>query len=684
MQKGKINVTGKDIFPIIKKFLYSDHEIFLRELISNAVDATQKIKILSSKGEYKDELGELTIRVKIDKKAKTLTISDAGIGMDKEEIDKYINQIAFSGATDFIEKHKDDANAIIGHFGLGFYSSFMVSDTVKIISKSYKAEKPAVRWECDGSPDFTLEEIKKENRGTDIILHIDKDSENFLEDSKIEELLNKYCKFLPVKIAFGKEKEQKDDKSGETEKDHIINNTTPAWTKKPADLTDEDYKNFYKELYPGSFEDPLFHIHLNVDYPFNLTGILYFPKFKNSIEIQKNKIQLFQRQVFVTDSVEGIVPEFLTLLHGVLDSPDIPLNVSRSYLQSDRNVKKISSHITKKVADRLTELFTKEREDFEKKWNDLRIFIQYGMLSDEKFYEKAIKFFLLQNTEGKFFTFDEYKKITEPNQTDKDKNLIFLYTTDPEGQYSFIAEAKEKGYDVLIMDGQLDAHFINQVETKLGGTRFTRVDADVIDKLIQKDEKFESQLTKEDEENLSQVFQSQLPEDATFLVSFEAMRKTANPTIVTQNEFMRRMKDMSKLGGEASFYGNLPDSFNLIVNSNHKIVLNLNKKLHKELEKDLKIINEEKDKINSEIDALNTLQKDKKEEEIPQEEKDKRKELNKQISDTDNKKQELLTTFGKKQKLVKQLIDLGLLANNMLKGKSLNKFVKRSIELIET
>ncbi len=684
MQKGKINVTGEDIFPIIKKFLYSDHEIFLRELISNAVDATQKIKILSSKGEYEDELGDLTVRVKIDKKAKTITVSDAGIGMDKEEIDKYINQIAFSGATDFIEKHKDDANAIIGHFGLGFYSSFMVSDSVEIISKSYKTEKPAVRWECDGSPDFTLQEVEKENRGTDIILHIDKDSENFLEDSKIEELLNKYCKFLPVEIAFGKEKEWKDNKSVETDKDHIINNTTPAWTKKPADLTDDDYKKFYKELYPGSFEEPLFYIHLNVDYPFNLTGILYFPKFKNTIEIQKNKIQLFQRQVFVTDSVEGIVPEFLTLLHGVLDSPDIPLNVSRSYLQSDRNVKKISSHITKKVADRLKELFTKEREDFEKKWNDLRIFIQYGMLSDEKFYEKAVKFFLLQNTEGKFFTFDEYKKITEPNQTDKDKNLIYLYTTDPEGQYSFIEEAKEKGYDVLVMNGQLDAHFINQVETKLEGTRFTRVDADVIDKLIQKDEKFESQLTKEDEENLSQVFQSQLPEDATFLVSFEAMRKTANPTIVTQNEFMRRMKDMSKLGGEASFYGNLPDSFNLIVNSNHKIVLNLNKKLHKELEKDLKIIKEEKDKINSEIDALNTLKKDKKEEEIPQEEKDKREELNKKISEIENKKRDLLTKFGKKQKLVKQLIDLGLLANNMLKGKSLNKFVKRSIELIET
>ncbi len=683
MQKGKINVTGEDIFPIIKKFLYSDHEIFLRELVSNAVDATQKLKILASKGDFKGELGDLTIRIKADKKAKTLTISDAGIGMDAEEIDKYINQIAFSGAEDFLEKYKDDTNAIIGHFGLGFYSAFMVSDKVEIVSKSYKQESKAVRWECDGSPNFTLEETEKERRGTDIILHIDKDSEDFLNDSKIEELLNKYCKFLPIEIAFGKEKEYKDNKQVETDKDHIINNTKPAWTKKPADLKNEDYMNFYKELYPSSFEDPLFYIHLNVDYPFNLTGILYFPKFKNTIEIQKNKIQLYQRQVFVTDSVEGIVPEFLTLLHGVLDSPDIPLNVSRSYLQSDRNVKKISSHITKKVADRLKEIFTKEREDFEKKWNDLRIFIEYGMLSDEKFYEKAIKFFLLQNTEGKFFTFDEYKKLTEANQTDKDKNLIYLYTTDSEGQYSFIEEAKEKGYDVLVMDGQLDAHFINHVETKLGGIRFVRVDADVIDKLIPKEEKFESKLTKEEEENLSVVFQSQLPDNATFLVNFEAMSETANPTVVTQNEFMRRMKDMSKMGGEASFYGNLPDSFNLIVNSNHNLVSKLNEKLHKSLDKELEKINEEKAVINSEIDALNTLQKDKKEEEIPQEEKDKREELNKKLQEIEDKKRKILEKFGKKQKLVKQLIDLGLLANNMLKGESLSKFVKRSIELIK-
>lgn len=683
MQKGKINVTGDDIFPIIKKFLYSDHEIFLRELVSNAIDATQKLKILASKNVLKGKLGDLTIHIKVDKKAKTLTISDAGIGMDAEEIDKYINQIAFSGAEDFLEKYKDDKNAIIGHFGLGFYSSFMVSDKVEILSKSYKEDKPAVKWECDGSPNFVLEEAEKENRGTDIILHIDKDSEIFLEDYKIEELLNRYCKFLPIEIAFGKEKEWKDNKQIETKKNHIINNTQPAWTKKPSELSEEDYKKFYKELYPASFEEPLFNIHLNVDYPFNLTGILYFPKFKNNIEIQKNKIQLYQRQVFVTDSVEGIVPEFMTLLHGVLDSPDIPLNVSRSYLQSDKDVKKISNHITKKVADRLKEIFTKEREDFEKKWNDLRIFIEYGMLSDEKFNEKAVKFFLLQNTEGKFFTFDEYKKLTESNQTDKEKNLIYLYTTDPVGQYSFIEEAKEKGYDVLVMDGQLDAHFINQVETKLGSIRFTRVDADVIDKLIQKDENLESKLTKEDEENLSAVFQSQLPNNATFLVSFEAMRDTSNPTVVTQNEFMRRMKDMSKMGGEASFYGNLPDSFNLIVNSNHRLIQTLNEKLHNTTDKDLIKINDEIKSINSEIEALNKLQKDKKEEEIPQEEKDKREELTKKLQKTEDKKRDILTKFGKKQKLVKQLIDLGLLSNNMLKGESLSKFVKRSIELID-
>ncbi len=681
-KKGKIKVTGEDIFPIIKKFLYSDHEIFLRELISNAVDATQKLKILSSKGNYKGELGDLTIRIKADKKAKTITISDAGIGMDANEINKYINQIAFSGAEEFLDKYKDEKNAIIGHFGLGFYSSFMVSEKVEIISKSYKDDSIAVRWECDGSPNFKLKEIEKEKRGTDIVLHIDEDSTDFLEDSKITELLNKYCKFLPVEIAFGKEEKTEDGKK--IKKDKIINNTSPAWTKKPSDLSDKNYKDFYKELYPMTFDDPLFHIHLNVDYPFNLTGILYFPKFTNNIEIQKNKIQLYQRQVFVTDSVEGIVPEFMTLLHGVIDSPDIPLNVSRSYLQSDKNVKKISSHITKKVADRLKEIFTKEREDFEKKWEDLKVFVEYGMLSDEKFHEKAMKFFLLNNTEDKKFTFDEYEELVKPNQTDKDGNIIYLYTTDKEGQYSFIEEAKEKGYDVLVLDGQLDAHFINNIETKLQGKRFSRVDADVIDKLIAKEDGFESKLSSDDEANLNSVFQSQLPKDTTFLVSFEALSETSNPTIITQNEFMRRMKDMSKMGGEASFYGNLPDSYNLVINSNHKLVSELKDKMYDKIGADLEKFDKEINSLKTDIEALGKLQKDKKEEEIPQEEKDRKEELNKELSKIENDKKGILSKFGNSEKIVNQLIDLGLLANNMLKGKSLSKFVKRSIELIKS
>lgn len=682
MQKGKINVTGEDIFPIIKKFLYSDHEIFLRELVSNAVDATQKLKIISSKGEYNGELGDLTIRISVDKDAKTITISDAGVGMSAEEVDKYINQIAFSGAEEFMTKYKDDKNAIIGHFGLGFYSSFMVSEKVEIKTKSYKDDVKAVRWECDGSPNFEIEEIEKEKRGTDIILHIDEDNSEYLEDARITELLNKYCKFLPIDIAFGKDQEWKDGKMVDTGKEKVINNTKPAWTKKPSDLKTEDYNSFYKELYPMTMDDPLFHIHLNVDFPFNLTGILYFPKFTNNIEVQKNKIQLYQRQVFVTDSVEGIVPEFLTLLHGVIDSPDIPLNVSRSYLQSDRNVKKISSHITKKVADRLKDIFAKEREDFEKKWNDLKIFVEYGMLSDEKFQEKAMKFFLLNNTDGKYFTFEEYENLVKPNQTDKDNNLIYLYTTDAEGQYSFIEEAKQKGYDVLVMDGQLDAHFINSIETKLDGKKFTRIDADVIDKLIAKEDGFESKLSSEEEANLRPVFESQLPKETTILVSFEALAETTNPTLITQNEFMRRMKDMSKMGGEAAFYGSLPDSYNLVINSNHSLIVNLKDKMSGELGDELSKISEKIKAINEEVDVLNKLQKDKKEEEIPQEEKDKREELNKKISDFETEKNELLTKFGKKQKLVKQLIDLGLLANNMLKGKPLSDFVKRSIELI--
>ncbi len=681
MQKGKINVTGENIFPIIKKFLYSDHEIFLRELVSNATDATQKIKILASKGEYKDDLGNLTISIKADKKAGTITISDAGIGMTGEEVEKYINQIAFSGAEDFLEKYKDDANAIIGHFGLGFYSSFMVSEKVEIITKSYKNEK-AVKWECDGSPNFTLEETEKAERGTDVILHIDKENKEFLKEDKINDLLNKYCKFLPFEIAFGKEKEWKDKKYVDTEKDKIINNTKPAWTLKPNELQKEDYQKFYKELYPTTFEEPLFYIHLNVDYPFNLTGILYFPKFKNNIEIQKNKIQLYQRQVFVTDSVEGIVPEFLTLLHGVLDSPDIPLNVSRSYLQSDNNVKKISGHITKKVADRLNEIFTNERDDLEKKWNDLKIFIQYGMLTDEKFYEKTEKIFLLENTAHKFFTLKEYEDIVKSNQTDVDNNVIFLYSIDKEEQFSFIEAAEQKGYDVLLMNGQFDAHFINQIESKIKNIKFARVDSDVIDKLIKKEEKLESKLNSKEEADLTTVFESQLAEKSNYYVSFEAMSESANPIIITQNEFMRRMKDMSKLGGNNGYYGSFPDSFNLVINSNHPIITDLKDKMQESVGNELNQIEIEINSINNDLDALNQLQKDKKEEEISQEEKDKREELNKESDQLLNKKREILGGYANNNKIIKQLIDLGLLANNMLKGESLSRFVKRSIELI--
>lgn len=683
MQKGRINVTGEDIFPIIKKFLYSDHEIFLRELVSNATDATQKLKILASKGEFNGELGDLTIRVSIDKEAKTLTVSDAGIGMTAEEVEKYINQIAFSGAEEFMQKYKDDTNAIIGHFGLGFYSSFMVSEKVEIRTKSFVDDAKAVRWECDGSPEFSLEETEKDRRGTDIILYIDEDSSEFLEESRINGLLKKYCKFLPIEIGFGKETEYKDDKLVDTDKDKIINNTKPTWTKKPADLKEEDYSSFYRELYPATYEEPLFNIHLNVDYPFNLTGILYFPKFKNNIEIQKNKIQLYQRQVFVTDSVEGIVPEFLTLLHGVLDSPDIPLNVSRSYLQSDRNVKKISSHITKKVADRLKEIFTNDRENFEKKWDELRLFVIYGMLSDEKFAEKAESFFLLKDTEGKYFTLEEYQNLVKENQTDKSGNTIYLYTNNPEDQYSFIDTAKAKAYDVLIMDGQLDAHFINNFETKHNERRFSRVDADVIEKIIEKEDGFESKLSSKEEKDLNPVFRSHVPSNATFFVTFEALSSDNNPVVVTQNEFMRRMKDMSKIGGEAGFYGNMPESYNLVVNSNHELVSKIKEKLYAEKGNEIEEINKEISTFESDLDALKKLKEGKKEEEVPQEEKDKEAELSKKIDELESKRENLLEQYGKENKLVKQVIDLGLLANNLLKGESLSRFVKRSIELIE-
>ena len=680
MQTGKIGVTTENIFPIIKKFLYSDHEIFLRELVSNAVDATQKLKTLANTGDFKGELGNITIRIKVDKKKGTLTVSDQGIGMTQEEIEKYINQIALSSAEDFLEKYKNQTNAIIGHFGLGFYSSFMVSEKVEIITKSYQDGAKAVKWSCEGSPDYSIEEGSKESRGTDVILYIDKDSKDFLENNKIEQLLKKYCRFLPVEIAFGKETEWKDNKEVELDKDKIINDPNPLWIRKPVDLKDEDYNKFYRDLYPIG-EEPLFYIHLNVDYPFNLTGILYFPRIKNNIEIQKNKIQLYCNQVFVTDSVEGIVPEFLTLLHGVLDSPDIPLNVSRSYLQSDSNVKKISAHITKKVADRLTDIFKNDREQFEKKWDSLKLFIEYGMITEEKFYEKAEKFALLKNTDGKYFTLEEYQKLIKDNQTDKHKNLVYLYATNIDEQFSFIDAAKSKGYDVLIMDGQLDAHFINHIEQKFKDSHFTRVDAEVVDKLIEKEESKELKLTSEQQNNLRPVFQNQLS-STNYFITFAAMNENENPLIITQSEFMRRMKDMSAMGGGMGFYGNLPDSYNLVINANHPLVLRINSQLEEKLSGELIKI---KDKIKPLADTKEELEKankEKKDDEIAQTDKDRIEELTKKVSDLEKKSDKLLTDFGTKNKLVKQLIDLALLANGQLKGEELSKFVKRSIELI--
>jgi molecular chaperone HtpG len=682
MEKGQINVTTENIFPIIKQFLYSDQEIFLRELISNAVDATQKLNTISSVGDFNGEIGDTTIEVKVDKDAKTLTISDKGIGMTAKEIDKYINQIAFSSAENFVKKYKDKAS-VIGHFGLGFYSSFMVADRVDIITQSYKKGK-TVKWSCDGSPNYSIEDIDKKQRGTDIVLHISEDSLTYLEDYRINELLTKYCKFLPVPIAFGKKKDYQDGKEVELEELNIINDTNPTWTRKPADLKDEDYNEFYKKLYPTIFDDPLFNIHLNVDYPFNLTGILYFPKLSNNVEVQKNKIQLYSNQVFVTDSVENIVPEFLTLLHGVIDSPDIPLNVSRSYLQSDANVKKISNHITKKVADKLNDIFKNQRDDYENKWDDLSIFIKYGMLTDEKFYEKADKFCLFKSVDNKYFTFEEYKNIIKDNQTDKDGNLVYLYTTDKESQFSFIESAKEKGYDVIIMDGQLDTHLVNTLEPKFEKSKFVRVDSDVIEKLIPKEDSIKSSFTAEEEEDLAPVFKSGAPDSANFDVTFEGLSENDSPVIITQSEFMRRMKDMSKMGGgQMGFYGDLPDSYNIVVNTNHSLVKdvlnNKNEKVNLELEPIVKdIITVESEKI-----SLEKLKQGKKEEEISQEEKDKLAEVEKKISELKTQKDEKLSAFGKENKLVKQLIDLALLANNMLKGESLNKFVKRSVELIE-
>lgn len=684
MSKGNIGVSSQNIFPVIKKFLYSDHEIFLRELVSNAVDATQKLKTLSSVGEFKGELGDLTIRIDVNKKKGTITISDRGIGMTADEIERYINQIAFSGAEEFVEKYKKDAQAMIGHFGLGFYSSFMVSKKVEIFTQSFREGTTAQHWSCKGDPEYTLEDTIKSDRGTDIVLHIDDENKDFLEESKIKDLLKKYCKFLPVEIAFGKVKEWKDGKEVETDKDNIINNTSPAWTKKPADLKEEDYNTFYRELYPMS-EEPLFHIHLNVDYPFNLTGILYFPKIKNNIEIQRNKIQLYCNQVFVTDHVENIVPDYLTLLHGVIDSPDIPLNVSRSYLQNDANVRKISGHITKKVADRLAEIFKNDRPQFEEKWDNLKIFIQYGMLSDEKFYEKAEKFALLKNVDSKYFTLEEYKDLVKENQKDKNGDLIYLYSTNTDEQYSYIQAAKDRGYDVLIMDGQLDVHVVSQLEQKLGKTRFVRVDGDTVDKLIQKDEVAQVTLTEVQKDALVTVFKSQIPamEKAEFMVTFEQLSADSNPVFITQNEFMRRMKEMSALqGGMMSFYGEMPDSYNLVLNTAHPVI-------EKVLQDEEAATAESLSPLYSEIAAaeakkaeIEAAQKDKKADELTDEEKAAKEAARTQLDELNNRKKAALESYAADNKMVRQLIDLALLANNMLKGEALAKFVKRSVEMM--
>ena len=684
MQKGKIGVSSDNLFPIIKKFLYSDHDIFLREIVSNAVDATQKLRTLASKGEYSGDLTNAKVRVSIDKEAKTITVSDNGIGMTAEEVEKFINQIAFSGAEEFLEKYKDDANAIIGHFGLGFYSSFMVSSQVDIISKSYREGATAIRWECDGSPEYMLEEAERAEVGTDIVMHINADSEEFLEKSRIAEMLNKYCKFLQVPVVFGKKTTWKDGKEVDTDEDNQINDTAPAWTKKPADLKEEDYSNFYRQLYPMA-EEPLFNIHLNVDYPFNLTGILYFPKLKNTIEVQKNKIQLYSNQVFVTDSVEGIVPEFLTLLHGVLDSPDIPLNVSRSYLQSDSNVKKISSHITKKVGDRLAQLFAEKREDFEVKWDDLRLFIEYGMLTEDKFYEKAEKFFLFKNADGKYFTMEEYETLIKGEQTDKENNLIYLYTSNAEDQFSFVQAAKNKGYDVLIMNNVLATPLINKLEQKYSNKRFVRVDSDVVEHLIQKDHTT-NELSWEEKNELSPIFKAVCPEnkDFGFMVDFKDLGETGSPMVITRNEFMRRMKDMSSMqGGGMSFYGDLPENLNLVVNTSHPLVKQIFEDRDAAIGSELATIKINLQDKTTEKEELDKSKKDKKDEEIPSEVKEKSEELEKAITALKDEQKTKLTAFGKENKLAKQLVDLALLANGMLKGEDLDKFVKRSFEMIK-
>ena len=684
MKKGNIGVTTENIFPVIKKFLYSDHEIFLREMVSNAVDATQKLKTLAQKGDFKGELGDLTIHVKLDKDAKTLTISDRGLGMTAEEIDKYINQIAFSGVTDFLTKYKDEANAIIGHFGLGFYSSFMVSDKVEIITKSYLEGAQAMHWTCDGSPEFTLEETEKADRGTDIVLHIADDCKEFLEKTRITALLNKYCKFMAVPIAFGKKTEWKDGKEVETQDDNIINSVEPLWTKTPSTLKDEDYKNFYRTLYPMQ-DEPLFWIHLNVDFPFHLTGILYFPRVHSNLDLQRNKIQLYCNQVFVTDQVEGIVPDFLTLLHGVIDSPDIPLNVSRSYLQSDANVKKISTYITKKVADRLQQTFKDDRKDYEAKWDDLKLFINYGMLSQEDFYDRAKDFALFKDINGKYFTMEEYKTLIKDNQTDKNGDLVYLYATNKNDQYSYIKAAEDKGYSVLLMDGQLDMPMVSMLEQKLEKSRFARVDADIIDRLIQKEDAKKSALEADDRDKLSEVFRSQMPVDtkATFNVDMEALGEQAQPVLITESEYMRRMKDMSHFQPGMSFYGQMPDSYTVVLNTDHALVKEVLDETHKATDEALKPIESELKGQQARLAALHQSQSKKKPEEITKEEKDDLEKTEKAVNEQRDKKNKILCDYAKDNKIVHQLIDLALLQNGMLKGKALDEFLKRSVEMIK-
>ena len=684
MQKGNIGVTTENIFPVIKKFLYSDHEIFLREMVSNAVDATQKMKTLAERGDFKGELGDLTVRVSLDADKGTLTISDRGIGMTEEEIDKYINQIAFSGVNDFLDKYKDNANAIIGHFGLGFYSSFMVSKKVEIVTRSYRDGSKAVKWSCDGSPAFEISDAEKADRGSDIILYIDDDCKEFLDKVKIGELLNKYCKFMPVPIAFGKKTEWKDGKQVDTEEDNVINNVEPLWTKTPSTLKDEDYKSFYRTLYPMQ-DEPLFWIHLNVDYPFNLTGILYFPRIKSNLDLQRNKIQLYCNQVFVTDQVEGIVPEFLTLLHGVIDSPDIPLNVSRSYLQSDANVKKISTYITKKVADRLNSIFKENRKEYEEKWDDLKLFIHYGMLSQDDFYGRAKDFALLKDVDGKAYTYEEYKNIISSNQTDKDGQLVYLYATDKDAQYSFIEAAKEKGYSVLLFDGQLDVPMASMLEQKLEKTRFTRVDSDVVDRLIVTEDKKENALDKDASDNLSEVFRSQMPkiDKAEFNVEVEALGDEALPVIITQSEYMRRMKDMSRYQQGMAFYSQMPDMYNIVLNSDHHLIKGILESEDKACADSLKPVVGELKGLQARLAALHQSQSKKKPEELTQDEKDDVKNTEKAIEEQRGKKNDIIASFAKDNKIVHQLIDLALLQNGMLKGAALDSFLKRSVDLIK-